>query len=127
MAYLVIRVGRYNVLLQCLVFKFKKKLLLIKKKQKYLLLYQMCFFHCRTQIKGFMFFITKFYPAYIIKHVMTRDHTCDFFSPGVDEMSCNPIMPWRKCAARASAKNIHIYYTNQKCQRNKDDIQCESI
>jgi len=48
LAYLVTKTGRYDVPLQLLVGKNFKKLVLMEKKQKYCLLYQMYFFHCRT-------------------------------------------------------------------------------
>ena len=89
MVCLVTRIDRYDVLLQLLVLKFKKKRLLIKKKQNYSLLHQMSFFHYRTQIKGFYVFSCEKLSAYIIRHMMTHDHTCDVFS--FDKMSCNAI------------------------------------
>jgi hypothetical protein len=58
--------------------------------------------------------------AYIINHVMTRDYTCDIF--GVDEILCNPIMPRKKQAARASARNIQIAN-----QRHIERDQSESV
>jgi hypothetical protein len=48
--------------------------------------------------------------AYVIKHVMTYNHTRDVLM--LDKILCNTVMPRKKLAARVRAQNIHV--ANQK-------------
>ena len=79
-SFLAHETGRYNAPLQLSCGRILKNILSKEKREKIILLHQMFFFCCRTQIKGFHNFFGTILAAYVSTHVMTCDHICDYFS-----------------------------------------------